>query len=363
MKYEERIVLALREVYRRFGYQQFKMRKFEEYDLYARNKDFLVSDNIITFTDLNGKLMALTPDVTLSIVRSGRDAEGVQKVYYDENGYRVSAAARGFREILQTGVECIGDVDDYCIAEMLMLAVESLRTVSPECVLDVSHLDVVSELVDALGADADERRALLKCIGEKNLHGLDEICRGLDADAAAVERLKTLVQTSGSPAQVLPVLRALGCAPEAVAQLAAAADCLGAMGLGQYLRIDFSVVNDMNYYNGVVFKGFVSGVPTGVLSGGQYDKLMEKMHRHARAIGFAVYLDVLERFSGASEPFDVDTVLLYDESASPAALLRAVEALSADGKSVTAQRTTPAKLRWRRLVRLNGEEVTVLEQA
>ena len=58
MKYEERIVFALREMYRRHGYQQFKMRKFEEYDLYARNKDFLVSDNIITFTDLNGKLMA-----------------------------------------------------------------------------------------------------------------------------------------------------------------------------------------------------------------------------------------------------------------------------------------------------------------
>ena len=363
MKYEERIVLALRELYRRFGYQQFKMRKFEEYDLYARNKDFLVSDNIITFTDLNGKLMALKPDVTLSIVRSGRDAEGVQKVYYNENVYRVSAASRGFREILQTGVECIGDVDDCCIAETLLLAVESLLAISPESVLDVSHLDVVSELVDALGADAAERREILKCIGEKNLHGLDALCRDIGADPSAIERLKTLVQTSGSPETVLPALRALGCAPAAVEQLASLSDCLTAMGLGQHLRIDFSVVNDMNYYNGVVFKGFVSGVPTGVLSGGQYDKLMQKMHRRARAIGFAVYLDVLERFSGETERFDVDTVLLYDETASPAALLRAVQALSADGASVTAQRTKPAKLRWRRLARLGGEEVTVLEQA
>ena len=117
----------------------------------------------------------------------------------------------------------------------------------------------------------------------------------------------------------------------------------------------------MRYYNGIVFKGFVSGVPTGVLSGGQYDRLMEKMRRRARAVGFAVYLDQLERFSGETESVDVDTVLLYGPDASPAALLRAAEALSADGRSVTAQHTVPEKLRYRRLARLDGDEVKILE--
>lgn len=362
MKYEERIVLALRELYRRFGYIQYKMRKFEEYDLYARNKDFLISDNIITFTDTNGKLMALKPDVTLSIVRSGADAPGVQKVYYNENVYRVSAAARGFREILQAGIECIGDVDDCCIAETLMLAAESLRMISPESVLEVSHMDIVAELVDALGAIPARRREILKCIGEKNLHGLEAVCREAGADPEATARLKTLVQTSGTPEQVLPALRALGCAPEATAQLESLADSFAALGLGRHLRIDFSVVGDMRYYNGIVFKGFVSGIPAGVLSGGQYDRLMEKLHRKARAIGFAVYLDMLERFSGESETVDVDTVLLYPEGTPPLALLRAVEALSADGTSVTAQRCVPEKLRFRRLARLDGDEVRILDE-
>ena len=360
MKYEERIVFALRALYRRFGYQQFKMRKFEEYDLYARNKDFLISDSIITFTDLNGKLMALKPDVTLSIVRSGADADGVQKVYYNENVYRVSAAARGFREIMQAGVECIGEVDDCCLAETLMLAVESLRTISPDCVLELSQLDIVSALVDALGVADDARRDVLKCIGEKNLHGLEAVCRGAGADAEAAARLKTLAQTAGAPAQVLPVLRGLGCAPEAVDRLETLTSALDALGLGACVRIDFSVLGDMRYYNGVVFKGFVSGVPAGVLSGGQYDRLMRKMRRSARAVGFAVYLDLLERFSGETENYDVDTVLLYAPDTPAAALLRAVQALSRDGRSVSAQHTAPEKLRWRRLARLDGEEVTIL---
>ena len=73
LKNDEKAVFALRSLYEKYGYSQFKMSKFEEYDLYVRNKDFLVSDNIITFTDTNGKLMALKPDVTLSIIKNSDD--------------------------------------------------------------------------------------------------------------------------------------------------------------------------------------------------------------------------------------------------------------------------------------------------
>lgn len=362
LQYEEQIVFALRELYSRFGYLPFRMSKFEEYDLYARNKDFLVSDNVITFTDTNGKLMALKPDVTLSIVRSTRDAEGgVRKLYYNESVYRVSGSARGFRELMQTGLECIGEVDDYCVTEVLMLAAESLRAISPDCVLDVSHLDIVSAMVDALGVAATRRSEILKCIGGKNLHELGALCADAGADPEAAARLKALVQTAGAPAEVLPRLKALGCPPAALDRLAALASGLEAMGLGGLLRIDFSVVNDMDYYNGIVFKGFVAGVPGGVISGGQYDKLMARMGRRAGAIGFAVYLDMLERFSDGAEEYDVDTLLLYEADAAPQALLRAVKQLSRAG-SVMAQRQAPEKLKYRRLARLRGNEVEYVER-
>ncbi len=59
LKPEETISFALRALYSGYGYSQYKMRKFEEYDLYARNKDFLISDDIITLTETGGKLTAL----------------------------------------------------------------------------------------------------------------------------------------------------------------------------------------------------------------------------------------------------------------------------------------------------------------
>jgi ATP phosphoribosyltransferase regulatory subunit len=73
LKSEEKAMMNLRALYRKYGYTQYNMSKFEEYDLYVRNKNFLKSDQIITFNDLNGRLMALRPDVTLSIVKNTKD--------------------------------------------------------------------------------------------------------------------------------------------------------------------------------------------------------------------------------------------------------------------------------------------------
>ena len=86
LKKEEKISLELRALYKKYGYLPYKMSKFEEYDLYVKNKDFLISDSVITFNDTNGKLLALKPDVTLSIIKNSTDQAGCkQKLYYNEN--------------------------------------------------------------------------------------------------------------------------------------------------------------------------------------------------------------------------------------------------------------------------------------
>ena len=128
LKNEEKAIFKLRSLYNGFGYSQYKMSKFEEYDLYVRNKDFLISDSVITFTDTNGKLLALKPDVTLSIIKNTKDERNtVKKVFYNENVYRISKGAHSYKEIMQTGLECIGSIDLYNIYEVIMLACESLK--------------------------------------------------------------------------------------------------------------------------------------------------------------------------------------------------------------------------------------------
>ena len=365
LKNDELISMRLRSLYRAHGYMQYKMSKFEEYDLYASNKDFLISDHVITFTDTNGKLMALKPDVTLSIIKNSKDgARGVQKVYYSENVYRVSGSTRAFKEIMQTGLECMGEINDYAITEVLMLAAESLACISPDYVLDISHLDIVSAMLDGWDITPETRSTVFAAVGEKNRHAIAALATEAGVPCSLGEPLLELVALGGSAAEVLPRLEEIVKTPAAIApakKLVRIVSALIAAGFGERVRIDFSVINDMNYYNGIVFKGFVNGVPAGVLSGGQYDRLMTKMGKKASAIGFAVYLDLLERLCEDAARYDVDTVLLYDADADLAAVSAAVRELLTGCESVTAQCALPEKLTYRRLVRLCGNEVREVE--
>ena len=145
LSFQEKVIFSLRGLYRSYGYTQYKMSKFEEYDLYANNKDFLISDRVITFTDTNGKLMALKPDVTLSIIKNIKDrSEGVQKLFYNENVYRISKGNQSYKEIMQVGLECIGDIGMEDIRQVIILAAKSLQSISENCVLNVTNLDLLS---------------------------------------------------------------------------------------------------------------------------------------------------------------------------------------------------------------------------
>lgn len=360
--FHERVSFRLRSLYNRYGYSRYKMGKFEEYDLYARNKDFLISDSVITFTDLSGKLMALKPDVTLSIVKNSKDdPQSLQKLYYNENVYRVTKGSHGFKEIMQVGLECLGLIDDYCICEVLSLAERSLQSISEDCVLDISHLGVLSAVMDAVGVPRDQKAPLLKCVGQKNIHELTAICRDSGVTEERIRLLTDLVAISGDPKVVLPKIEAMLSGIIDTAPLKQLLRVVLAMEDSRVLRFDFSVVDDVRYYDGIVFKGFIRGLPGSVLSGGQYDKLMAKMRRRSGAIGFAVYMDMLERLEHARKAYDVDAVLLYDEKADLETIRSQVTRLTAQGSSILVQRNLPENIRYRQLLKLQEGEVKVLE--
>ncbi len=310
---DEKIIYTLRSLYSSRGYAQYKMSQFEEYDLYVKNKDFLVSDRIITFTDTNGRLMALKPDVTLSIIKSCKDIPGmVQKLYYNENVYRTSGPEGSFKEIMQIGIECIGDITRQNISEVLDLAALSLNEISGDSVLEVSHLGIVSSVIDPLDISNEARNGILRCISEKNTDTLSAICtqENISEEICAVLSGLALLYAPANEAmdRLNAIIAPIACdnaqLREAVSELAGLITDLSSSRCRDIFRIDLSVTTDLKYYNGFVFNGFIKGIPSCVLSGGQYDRLMKKIGRKSGAIGFAVYQDVLERLdeiSGADE--------------------------------------------------------------
>lgn len=351
LKNEERAVFALRSLYRRYGYTPYKMSRFEEYDLYVRNKDFLVSDQIITFSDRSGRLLALKPDVTLSIVKNAPEKAGlVQKVYYNENVYR------DYREIMQAGLECVGDLSGYEIAEVVLLAAKSLELLGERFVLNISHMGLISAVLEELSPSL--KKQAMGCLRRKNLHGLKDIC----ADAPGVwSKLEKLASCRGNGPDVLAQLRSVMTEESernALNELEMLWNVLENAGCGDAVRLDFSVRSDMRYYSGVVFTGYLDGIPAAVLSGGQYDRLLQKMNRSAKAIGFAIYLDLLQ--STDTSAWDVDTLIVHDGTADPAALMAASQQAAKTG-SVLVSRTMPENRVWKRLIRFEKGEAKEIE--
>ncbi len=356
LKSEEKAVFALRSLYKSYGYLPFKMSKFEEYDLYVKNKDFLISDRVITFNDKDGRLLALKPDVTLSIIKNTSVNKGTKsKVYYNENVYRVSGETGQFKEIMQTGLECIGELDISDIFEVLSLAVKSLAEVSNDFVLDLSHMGLLSALLEQASDDELFKKEITALISDKNAHEARAVCEKYRISEDNTENILTLSTLYGSPYTVIEKLSSMCKSPAALKaydELCRITALLETLECSERIRLDFSVVNDMNYYNGIVFRGFISGIHEGVLAGGEYGKLLANMGKDMGAVGFALYLDKLCELDLDRSEYDVDVLIKYGDNTDPKALFEKKIKLIGQGKTVLSEKNINEKLRFRELIEM-----------
>ena len=356
----ERLAAQLRELYQRYGFKQYRVSKFEEYDLYARNKRFLTSPHILTFSDTNGRLMALKPDITLSIINNTRDDDRTRKVWYTENVYRVPRGGGGFQEIMQAGLEMLGTVDLYAMGEVLMLAARSLEAISPRYVLELSHMGILTGVLDALAVSAGAAEDILAAFEAKNAHGLAAVCAkaGVEENGAAL--LDRLCRLSGPAREAVEELLDLPLPPAAKQAAGELEQLTGLLTLFGPCNatVDLSLINDTDYYNGLLFRGYVDGVAAPVLTGGRYDSLIHRMGKRGGAIGFAVYLNELERFLAQPSDQDVDTLLVYSPDDDPTTVIAAVQAEVAQGRTVRAQLAGETAVTYGRCVRPDGKEMT-----
>ena len=354
LRKEERITLRLRQLYERLNYRKFRMRKFEEYQLYADNKNFLKSENVITFHDLDGRLMALKPDVTLSIVKNTKaDLEHSEKLYYIENVYRLSRHNHEYREISQMGLEYIGRVDEYAALEVAHLAMESLKAIDQRFVLEFSHMGFISGLLDNINLDSETRGQVIDCIRSKNAHELKRILAQSGVSSFYAGRIERLPGLYGGFEPVLKSAREIAVndtMAQALDELQKLYAALSRLADASTLRLDFSLINDIDYYNGMIFQGYVEKVPQAVLSGGRYDLQLRKMGKQAQALGFALYLDELNRCYPTQRDLDVD-VLALRENGDEAGFAAAVWALCQSGLSVRAENEFCGEIRYKKLMR------------
>lgn len=338
MQEKSMIETKLNALYEKYGYRKFKMSKFEPYDLYADNRDFLKSSQLITFTDLDGSLLALKPDVTLSIVKA--NAGGEEKVYYNETVYRPKDDH--YKEILQAGVERIGRIDSFSEAEIIALAAKSMALVSENFVIRISDAAFLRELFSFMQLSDSTMEEVLRLFSMKNSAGLAALTGSGRLTEAGADSLRELAEMYLPFAEGVEKLRKFAISNtsmQMVEHLKELSCILEAFGVLDSVFLDFSLVNSMDYYNGIIFQGAGADIPFTVLSGGRYDRLPEKMGRKVGAIGFAMYLDTIENYLPAVKKNDADYLIVYEETTPAAELAEVVERLVRSGARVRTVRT------------------------
>ena len=362
LKADERATLELRGLYEKYGYRKYKIGKFEEYSLYAANRDFIAGDKVLTFTDLDGRLLATKPDVTLSVVNNTRATkEKSEKLYYIENVYRENKENHAFKEISQMGLEYLGHINRHSILEVIVLAAKTLKTIDSDYLLEISHMHYTVHLLEALQLGETLYLEILNNIRQKNVTGVTQAAAKAGLDSETTEILCQIPFLYGEMGKTIKKARSMALNDEMlqdIEELQEYCSALKSLGYSKNIQLDLSMVNDIDYYNGIVFRGYIRGLPGCVLSGGQYDKAMKLFGKDAGAVGFAVYLDELNKGQQIQSKYDVDAVLVYDENDSLISVLKAAGMLQKEGLSVRTETAVPDCLRYReKYVLIDGKPV------
>lgn len=274
------------------GYREVSTPVLEHYGLFIRTGSPLPEEEMFKVIDRSGKICVLRPDSTTPIARlasarlSGLDLP--LKLWYMQPVFRSDKAHAGNRtQIMQAGIEHIGESGAAVDASILKLAVKVMEKFGCDYHIELSHAGIFQALCGEMGNN--EREIIRSLIERKNFAALgDEL--GTMSNNTVAHDLKLLTRLSGD----FDILEeALACKTSALKEPLSELQALCAMLPEVRFSIDFGLLQPIEYYTGVIFKGYVSGAASAVLVGGRYDKLLAHFGWDVPAVGFAIDMDVI----------------------------------------------------------------------
>lgn len=323
----------LHSMFRSKGYSELTTPGLEFYDVFQTESMDYPQERLYKMTDSKGRLLVLRPESTVPIARVVatrlKDAPLPLRLYYHQTVYRFEQALKGRSdEIRQTGIELLGSASYMADVEMVTTAIEALHACScgnTGFSLELGDAGVFKELMRELDATSEERENIRYLIETKNYPALNDVLDSL-GDVRAAGALKKLPALFGGE-EVFEKASQLYSNPridEILTDLKKLyQDISKVIGEGR-LTVDLGMVNNADYYTGVIIKGYLEGYGEEVLSGGRYNKLLSDFGYDIPATGFAVNVDAVANVRLKSQTVSVQPAdaLIY---AVPGYEMKAVE--------------------------------------
>jgi ATP phosphoribosyltransferase regulatory subunit len=290
-------------VFDRWRYEEITTPAVDYYLLFEHGMGKAEAERSFRFTDNDGRLLTLRPDITSSVARAAAtllaDKPRPLRLCYAAPVFKQQhqSPAEWRRETTQLGCELIGAADARADLEILQLATEILTQVGLQdsfCIT-INSVDIFNGLAEQSSLDATGREEMRRLIDSRDVAALEEFFRVNPFDSGTRTAFAQLMKANGKRAVLNEARRYVtnprsNAALEALDQLWQAIESLRLDGS---FEIDLADVSSLDYYTGLSFKIFVKGAGARVGRGGRYDSLISNFGRDEPAIGFVLNLDAL----------------------------------------------------------------------
>lgn len=287
-----------RQIFKEHGYRMVQPPSFEYYDVY--DAAVTKAENMFKFFDVNGRMLALRPDLTTSVARMAATkplGELPYRIAYSGSAFRNDEAFSNARqrEFSQVGIELIGDGSANADAEVIEISILTLLKFGiTDFQVDIGQVEYYKGLSALAGLDEAQSDSLREKINDKDFVAIEGILKELNLDSNLAKIFLELPTMFGDIDIVNNALsndvldnRCIS----ALENLIGVYNILKEKGLEKYLAVDLSMVPNLDYYTGIIVKGFAKGIGFPIFSGGRYDNLTAKFGKALPATGVAMGIE------------------------------------------------------------------------
>ncbi|MDL0253078.1 ATP phosphoribosyltransferase regulatory subunit, partial [Clostridioides difficile] len=280
-------------------YFQIEPQLFEEYDEFTTINNKIPEESMVKV--VNGKVMVLRADITTSIIKSlvPRWEDGLKlKLFYNSSIYKNKNTV-GIKEIRQIGCEYLGEASVEADREVVKLALKILEKYNNNFILEVGSSKYIHGLLEELNLNKNCENQIKNLLYTKNTHELKVYIEELKIKREVKELLSNILSLQGNLYNVIEKSNKFYCnnkMKQALEELKQVNNLIEECNFLDKARFDLSMITMLDYYEGIMFRGYYPNSYKEILSGGRYDSLTKEYGKKIPAIGFTLSVDELMKY-------------------------------------------------------------------
>ncbi len=290
---------TLLDIFSRWGFRPVIPPAMEYLNVLERGLGKALQEKVVRFDDRqSGQLVAITPDITPQVARivatRMREMPLPLRLSYYGRALRHEEQQQGKdREIFQAGVELYGVDGAEADAEMIAMAIESLRALGVEAFsIDIGQVEFSRGVMEQVDLPEAQLQQISDAIAHKDSTGLRRLLAETDLPDGVRDEVLALPRLFGGREVLDRAATVVGSerSVRALDNLRRVLEVLEVYGLADYVTFDLGETRGLDYHTGITFQGYLAGYGQAVCAGGRYDKLTAVYGYPVPATGFTFNL-------------------------------------------------------------------------